>query len=167
MYLCIRVCVCVCVCVCAFPKCKTPGYDFIGIQWINILVTKFFLKRRLFPGGSDGKVSAYSRETRVQSMGREDLLEKGMASHFSILAPPPQEKGGSKKYLWTSLVVQRLKHLPAMWETWVGKIPWKRKWQPTPVFLHGKSHGQRSLVGYNPWGSKESDMTEWLHFTSL
>ena len=37
---------------------------------------------------------------------------------------------------------------------WVGKIPWRRKWQPTPVFLPGKSHGQRSLEGYNPWGYK-------------
>ena len=35
-------------------------------------------------------------------------------------------------------------------DTWVGKIPWRRKWQPTPVFLPGKSHGQRSLVGYGP-----------------
>ena len=43
---------------------------------------------------------------------------------------------------------------------WVGKIPWKRKWQPTPVFLPGKSHGWRSLVGYSPWGSKELDTTE-------
>ena len=39
---------------------------------------------------------------------------------------------------------------------WVGKIRWRRKWQPTPVFLPGKSHGQRSLVGYSPWGHKES-----------
>ena len=38
--------------------------------------------------------------------------------------------------------------------SWVGKIPWRRKWQPTPVFLPGKSHGQRSLVGYSPWGHK-------------
>ena len=37
---------------------------------------------------------------------------------------------------------------------WVGKIPWGRKWQPTPVFLLGKSHGQRSLVGYNPRGCR-------------
>ena len=37
---------------------------------------------------------------------------------------------------------------------------WRRKWQPTPVFLPGKSHGRRSLVGYSPWGHKESDMTE-------
>jgi len=40
-----------------------------------------------------------------------------------------------------------------------GKIPWKRKWQPTPLFLPGESHGQRTLVGYSPWGFKESDMT--------
>ena len=37
---------------------------------------------------------------------------------------------------------------------WVRKIPWRRKWQPTPVFLPGKSHGQRSLAGYSPWGCK-------------
>ena len=43
--------------------------------------------------------------------------------------------------------------------------PWRRKWQSTPVFLPGKSHGQRSLAGYSPWGRKESDKTERLHFT--
>ena len=47
-------------------------------------------------------------------------------------------------------------------DSWVGKIPWRRKWQPTPVFLSGKPHGQRSLVGYSPWGHKESDTTEQL-----
>ena len=41
---------------------------------------------------------------------------------------------------------------------------WRRKWQPTPVLLPGKSHGQRSLVDYSSWGHEESDMTEWLHF---
>ena len=39
-------------------------------------------------------------------------------------------------------------------DPWVGKIPWRRKWQPTPVFLPGKSHGQRSLAGYSLWGRK-------------
>ena len=47
-------------------------------------------------------------------------------------------------------------------DPWVGKIPWRRTWQPTPVFLPGESHGQRSLVGYGPWDRKESDMTERL-----
>ena len=45
---------------------------------------------------------------------------------------------------------------------WVGKIPWSRKWQPTPVFLPGRFHGQRSLVGYSPWGCKGLDVTEQL-----
>ena len=51
-----------------------------------------------------------------------------------------------------------VKNSPAMQGTqvypWVKKIPWRRKWQPTPVFLSGKSHGQRSLAGYSPWGHK-------------
>ena len=52
-------------------------------------------------------------------------------------------------------------------DLWVGKIPWRRKWQTTPVFLPGESHGQ-SLLGYSLWGHKESDTTEhtgavWLY----
>ena len=46
---------------------------------------------------------------------------------------------------------------------WVGKIPWRRAWQPIPVFLPGKSHGQRSLAGYSPWDPKELDMAENPH----
>ena len=67
-----------------------------------------------------------------------------------------------------SLVAHMLKNLPAMQETrfdpWVGKIPWRRKWQPTSVFLPGESYGLRSLEG---WGGglqfirlKKLDMTE-------
>ena len=46
---------------------------------------------------------------------------------------------------------------------WVGKIPWGRKWQPTPVFLSGKVHGQRSLAGYSPWSRKESNPAGHAH----
>ena len=49
----------------------------------------------------------------------------------------------------------------------VGKIPWRRTWQPTTVFLLGKSHGQRSLVGYSPWGPKELDMTKQVNFMGI
>ena len=51
-----------------------------------------------------------------------------------------------------------------VFDPWVGKILWRRKWQPAPVLLPGKFHGWRSLVGYSPWGRKESDMTERLNF---
>ena len=54
-----------------------------------------------------------------------------------------------------------------MFDLWVGKTPWRREWQPTPVFLPGESHGQKSLVGYSPWGRKESDTTERLTLSTL
>ena len=63
-----------------------------------------------------------------------------------------------------SWIVQMIKNLPAMWQTglcpWVKKISWRRNWQSTPVFLPGKSHGQRSLTGYNPWRVGHSVVTK-------
>ena len=59
-----------------------------------------------------------------------------------------------------------VKNLPAVRETqynpWVRKIPWRRKWQTTPVFLPGEFHRQKSLTGYSPWGCKELGTTERL-----
>ena len=66
-------------------------------------------------------------------------------------------------------VVLEIKKLPACqcrrhkrhgFNPWVGKIPWRRKWQPTLVLLSGEFHGHRSLVGYSSWGHKELDITE-------
>ena len=55
-----------------------------------------------------------------------------------------------------------VKNLPATcgFDPWVGKIPWRRAWQPTPVFLPGEAHGQKNLAGYSPQGHKGSDTTE-------
>ena len=57
-------------------------------------------------------------------------------------------------------ICQSRRHKGHGFDTRVGKIPWRRAWQPTLVFLFGESHGQGSLVGYSPWGHKELDMTE-------
>ena len=65
-------------------------------------------------------------------------------------------KKGRNVYVYTSVQ-----------STWVRKIPWRRKWQLTLVFLPGKSHGQRSLVGYSPRGHKESDTSEQLTHTHI
>ena len=63
-------------------------------------------------------------------------------------------------------MAQMVKNPPAMQETWFQSLSredtWRREWQSTPVFLPGESHGQRSLVGYSPWGYIELDMTEQL-----
>ena len=118
-----------------------------------------------------------------------------MATHSSILAgrsPRTEESDGLQSLglqrvghdlatkpappyytpFFMHMLFYRITNLPAMQETWVqswvGKILWRREWQPTPVFLPGEPHGQRSVAGYSPWGHKESDTTERLtHMRSL
>ena len=74
--------------------------------------------------------------------------------------------GGAFSMAQTLRICLQCRRPSAMQETkvwsWVGKIPWRREWPPTPVFLPGEFHRQRSLVGYSPWGCKESDTTERL-----
>ena len=63
--------------------------------------------------------------------------------------PPP-----TRSPQWLSGKESILQFRTRRFDPWVGKIPWSRKWQPTPIFMPGKSHGQRSLEGYSPWGLK-------------
>ena len=58
---------------------------------------------------------------------------------------------------------QLRRHRKHGFSPWVGKVPWRRTWQPTPVFLPGESQGQRSLAGCSPRGHTEPDMTEHTH----
>ena len=100
------------------------------------------------------------------------------------MVPPHTHKIGLRKkedenrtaYSWSlhfmlkhgaSPVTQQIKNPPVMQETerrgfdpWVREIPWRRNWQPTPVFLPGESHGQRSLGGYSPWSLERVDTTD-------
>ena len=174
-----------------------------------------------FPGGSAVKTQAAKQEmqeTQIWSLSLKESLEKGMATHSSILAwkiPWLEDPGELQFMRWqrvrhdwahehriplrswkstqnqdifpssmvlvteeltSSLVIprspsdedsayqcKRCKRLG--FDPWVGNIPWSRKWQPTPVFLPRKFHGQRSLVGYSPWSHKESHTTE--HHTCI
>ena len=88
-----------------------------------------------------------------------------MATHSSTLACKTrwtEEPGGLQSM--GSLRVGHDWATSLSFFTFIFLMHWRRKWQPTPVLLPAKSHGQRSLVGYIPWGCKESDMTERLHF---
>ena len=91
-------------------------------------------------------------ETRVWFLGQEDPLEKRMATHSSILG----------LFWWLRQQRICLQCKRPKFDPWARKIPWRRKWQPTPVFLAGEFHGQRSLAGYSSWGHKESEITELL-----
>ena len=94
-----------------------------------------------FPGSSAGEESACNLgdTSSIPGLGRSS--GEGIGFPF--------------QYPWGSLVAQLVKNLPAMCETLIGKIPWRRERLPTPVFWPGEFHGLYSL-----WGHKKSDMTE-------
>ena len=122
-------------------------------------------------------------ETQVQSLDWKDPPGEGNSCplQYSCLENPmirgawpstvygvpksqtPLSTHSFKTFILGFPLPQSLKNLPEMQETWVwfwvGKSPWRRKWQPTPVFLPGESHGQRRLVGYSLWGHKSQT---WL-----
>ena len=72
-------------------------------------------------------------------------------------------------FIWASLMAQMVKNPPAMpmCEAWVGKIPWRREWQPTQVFMPKEFHGQRNLAGYSPSGCKNLNTTELLSLSHM
>ena len=127
------------------------------------------------------KILSARQEAQVQSLGRKDSLEEKTVTHSNILAGTMpwtkepsrlQSRGPQKSQTWLStciLITGLLWGLSGKesaclcrrggFDPWVWKIPWRRAWQPTPVFLLGESHGQRSLAGYSPWDHKRSDMT--------
>ena len=78
------------------------------------------------------------------------------AMSYVVLRPPRWLSGKES-------VCQCRRYRRRGFDPWVGKMLCRGKWQPTPVFFPGKSQGQRSLVGYSPWGHKELDMTEHAH----
>ena len=90
------------------------------------------------------------------------FLNQWLMLCFEFFHPCSSEMGFS--------VTQTVKNLPAILETqiwfnpWIRKIPWRREWLPTPVFLPGEFHGQRSLAGYSPWAIKSQTSLSDFHF---
>ena len=105
------------------------------------------------------------RSDRIQvTQGRQNEILGGSAALYRSRMGQSfrnRREGGETlvtfRNTWAPLEAQTAKNPPAMQEIWVWKIPQRREWLPgTPVFLPGEVHGQRSLVGYCPWGHKDS-----------
>ena len=92
----------------------------------------------------EGRRGAWRREKREEETGQNHYyLLKGFPDGSAVIEPARQCRRPG-------------------FDLWVRKIPWKREWLPTPIFLSREFHGQRGLAGYSAWGCKESDMTEQL-----
>ena len=98
-------------------------------------------------------LTAYHRELNSISCDRpqEKRILKRIHTHTHIYIGFPGGAGGKES------VCQCRRHKRLGFNSWFEKIPWRRIWQPTPVFLPGESHDQKSLSGFGPWDCKESD----------
>ena len=125
---------------------SSPGSSVHGVFQARILgwLAISFSRRSPNPG-----IEAGSPTLQADSLLTELLLE--------IANLPTGFPGGISG---KEPVYQRRRLKRPAFDPYVGKIPWRRAWQPTPVFLPGESHGQRCLAGYSPWGRKELDTTE-------
>ena len=135
------------------------------------LVFNCYSETSAFSGGSDMNSSPTTYQSRASLVAQ---LVKNLPAMQETPSHPGSISGLGRssgegisyplQYSWASQVAQIAKNLPKCRRTgfdpWVRKIPWKRSWQPTLVFLPGESHGQRSLAGYSSWGHKELESTE-------
>ena len=123
---------------------------------------------RKHPSCQSTTIPEQQRRVRVQKRSHDSKVKRlvpvGPIAAQAALAAPP---GGIRANFsslpvglrWWRIFLQCGR--PGF-DPWVGKIPWRREWQPTPVLLTGEFHRQMSLVGYSPWGLKESETTERL-----
>ena len=119
-----------------------------------------FLKSARFPLGGHGNPLQYSclaNSMTEEPSGLQSIESQTVRHDWSDWAcmHARKERMGLPRWLrGKESTCQWRRHRRHRFDPWVGKVPWRRKWQPISVFLPGISHGQRSLVGYTPWGHR-------------
>ena len=126
---------------------------------LNILqITLIHLEHILLPGESHGQSSLAGNSP--WGCKESDTAERLSIAQHLVTAKP--HWGFPRGSIGKEPACQCRRHKRYGFHPWVGKSHWSRKQQPTPIFLPGKFHGQRSLAGYNAWGLKELDTAEQL-----
>ena len=109
--------------------------------------------------GKSQRSSSSLKASILSSSGEPNLFLRYSVDWMSTAPTNPHSASASLGLRWLRICLQCRR---CGFNPWVGKISWRRKWQPTPVFLPGKSYGQTSLAGCNPWGRKELDTADQL-----
>ena len=160
---------------------QTVRHDLATEQWQKYCSMEIQIQRPLSPRTKDGDWTSTDIKPNLQVRWNPNPCEKTTytsTNHWQLeWVAISFSRGSAWPRNWTcvfcivgfpgstsgkELACQWRRHKRLGFDPWVGKIPWRRAWQPTPVFLPGESHGQRNLVGYSPWGRKGSDMTETI-----
>ena len=182
-WLCVRACVCMCVCVCTLSCIQLFGTPWTIAHRLlspwdspdkNTGVGCHFLLQGIFPTQGSNSCLLCLLHWQTHSL---PLCHLGRPLDYYMCDQVffKSHTSGGERITWVELEGKGfpsgsvVKILPANAGDpdsspgrLIGKIPWRRKWQPTPVFLPGKFHGQRSLAGYSPWDHR----TVWHDFTT-
>ena len=141
-------------------------FFLMSFLYVNYMQKSFLIKTKwLSHGHTLVKCTAWKKILPSFSDSKESACNVGDPGLIPGLGRSLGGRHGNLlQYSWDSLVAQSVKIICLQYkrprfDSWMGKTPWKRKWQPTSVFLPGESHGQRSLAGYNPWDHKSQT---WL-----
>ena len=121
------------------------------------MVSRYLLQEGVLPSREVERPKSLDLWTEESS---EQYLKRHLLDVWVSYCYPPPESHFPDGTSGKEPACQCRRHKRQRFSPWIGKISWRREWQPTPVFLLGESHGQRSLQGYSPWGRKESDTTE-------
>ena len=146
-----------CLTLCDPVDCSLPGSSVHGIlqartlEWVAISFSRGSSWPRIEPGYPALQADALTSEPPGKPPNTALDIINIYIDHIGLLSAQMVKNPSMQEI-----------HAPSLGQ----KIPWRRECQPTPVFLPGEVHGQRSLTGYNPWGWKESDMTEQLTLSS-
>ena len=152
------VCVCVCVCVCVWCMCVRGGELFGSVQ---LWVVRLRMRGAHPPSAPEAPMVGEPRE-----IGRESLNGHSACHTMLCSAEGPGvwcllalTQGIPRWCFSEESACQCRRCKRSGFDPWVRKIPWRRKWQPTPAFLPRKSQGQSSLAGCCPWSRSKKDMT--------
>ena len=145
-----------CLTLCDRTDCSLPGFPVLHhllalaqthVQWVSDAIQP------------SHPLSSPSPYLRFKEIHLTFFIERGIGLDFIVIIIEDERQGwrgsGGKE-----TTCQCRRHQRPGFSPLVGKIQWRRKWQPTPVFLPGESHGQRGLAGYSPWSHKELDTME-------
>ena len=134
-----------------------PGSLWSVVHKGSLLIPKTTIKRLTFFEVSH--LPAFLRPScpsQINDQGFVRFCNLSLIAHLCLLLGFPGGTSSKEFTFWYR------SHKRYVFHSWVRKISWRRKWQPTPVFLPGESHGWRSPTGFSSWGCTEWDTTEWL-----
>ena len=136
-------------------------------KWDFIWTSKFLISDKKGKGSPVMETGLTKEYIPARLYNMDTKISSSFIHSINFYWAPIARRQASQVALVVKNLLQCRRRKKLELDPWTRKIPWRRKWQPIPVFSPGKFHVQRSLAGYSSWGCRESDTTEWLNVGTM